>query len=145
MIRVLIADDNHLMREGFRALLRRAPDIEVVGEARDGHEAVEMAVQLLPDVITMDIKMPHLDGLRATQQIRAGCAPCRIIMVAMAWDKSLVQQALNSGATGYVAKAEAFEEVIPAIRAVYAGDTYFSQTITWLPHASNPSGAADAS
>ncbi len=137
MIRVLIADDNHLMREGLRALLKRAPDIEIVGEARDGHEAVEMAAQLAPDVITMDIKMPYLDGLGATQQIRAACTPCRVVMVAMAWDKPLVQQALKSGATGYVAKSEAFDEMIPAIRAVHAGDSYFSQTITWMPHATS--------
>ncbi len=133
MIRVLIVDDNYLVREGFRAFLKRAPDIDVVGEARDGREALDQVAALNPDVVTMDIKMPHVDGLLATRGLRTACASCKIVVVAMAWDRGLVDQALKSGATGYVAKSEAFDELVLAIRAVYAGETYFSRTITWLP------------
>ncbi len=132
MIRVLITDDDHLMRQSLRLFLRRAPDVEIVGEARDGQEAIELAQQLVPDVITMDIKMPRLDGLQATQRISATPTASKILMVAMSWDNDLVQRAVNYGAKGYLAKTESFDELLPAIRALQAGQTYFSKTISLL-------------
>lgn len=134
MIRVVIADEEEMVREGFRLLLRRAADIEVVGAARDGHEAVQLAQELYPDVVTMDIGMPRLNGLRATQQITIRRANTRILMVSSGYNEALIAQALQSGASGYVAKRGTFEALVPAIRAVRKGKSYFSASVSTLVH-----------
>ncbi len=131
MIRVLIVDDQKLVREEQLLLLQRAKDIEVVGEARDGQEAVLLAGQLSPDVITMDIKMPRLDGLQATREI-VKQKPLPILIVAGSWSRELLDTALRYGSKGYVAKPDAWTELVPGVRALHAGGTYFSQTISAL-------------
>ncbi len=128
-IRVLIVDDKGLVRKGLEALLDRASDMECVGQASNGQEAVELADRVRPDVISMDINMPRLDGLQATAQICARHANVRVLMVAMSYDEDLVRRAIQSGARGYVAKADIHAELMLAIRAVHAGETYFSAEI----------------
>ena len=125
-----MADDQKHVREGFRLLLCRERDMELVGEARDGQEAVELAVQHHPDVITMDIKMPRMDGLEATRRICSDGQTSRVLVVAMTWEDGIVRQALDSGALGYIAKPDAFSELPAAIREVYAGHRYFSAALS---------------
>lgn len=129
MIRVVIVDDSEIVRRGFRLVLERAGDIEIIGEARDGHEAIALAQELNPDVMTMDIQMPHLNGMRATEQINVRRANIRLVMVSSTYDQATVQQAFKIGATGYVAKPEAFDELVPAVRAVYKGKVYLSAAL----------------
>ena len=129
MIRVIIADDHNLVRQGIRALLEKADDIEVVGEAEDGVEAVELAERTLPDIVIMDISMPRLNGTLATQRIRALHLPTRVVMLSMYTEESLVRQALRFGAQAYVIKRAVADELLLAIRAAKNGDTYLSPPI----------------
>ena len=131
-IRVLIADDRQLLRSGLRALFCRTTDIACVGEASDGREAVELASRLTPDIVTMDFDMPRLDGLQATGQICAQQPNVRILIVAMSYDEGLVRRALECGARGYVTKLDMYDELVPAIRAVHSGQSYFSTRIASL-------------
>ncbi len=130
MIRVVIADDDRLTREGFRLLLQRTRDIQVVGEARDGQEALQVTRQVRPDVVLMDMKMPRWDGLKATEEILAHVCCPRILFVANSWDPPLVRQAVGKGAQGFVAKPDVYGELAQAIRDVAADQTYFSQQVT---------------
>jgi DNA-binding NarL/FixJ family response regulator len=123
-IRVLLADDHTLMREGLRALLATAPDISVIGEARTGREAVSAVQQLAPDVIVMDIAMPDLNGIEAARLIHARYPEMRIVMLSMHSTAEHVYRALEAGASGYLLKETAADEVITATRAVYAGRQY---------------------
>jgi DNA-binding NarL/FixJ family response regulator len=120
-IRLLIADDHRLMRQGIRALLAVAEDIEVVGEACDGVETVELALELQPDVILMDIQMPRLDGLGATRQIVAAGSAARVLMLTMRADQEAARQAAQAGAWGYQIKNSDRYELIAAIRSVHQG------------------------
>lgn len=129
MIHVLMADDDKLVRQGFRLMLERVPDLVVTGEARDGQEAVELTAQLQPDVVLMDVKMPRKNGLDATREIHARRGSPKVLMVAMTWDQGRLEQALADGAVGYVLKSDAFTELEPAIRAVLADQIYISQSI----------------
>ena len=129
MIRVIIADDHNLVRQGIRALLEKAADIEVVGEAEDGQEAVELAQRLLPEIVVMDISMPRLNGTQATQRIRALRLPTRVVMLSMYAEETLVRQALRFGAQAYVLKRAVADELLLAIRAAKNGDTYLSPPI----------------
>jgi DNA-binding NarL/FixJ family response regulator len=129
VIRVIIADDHNLVRQGIRALLEKADDIEVVGEAEDGVEAVELAERTLPDIVIMDISMPRLNGTLATQRIRALHLPTRVVMLSMYTEESLVRQALRFGAQAYVIKRAVADELLLAIRAAKNGDTYLSPPI----------------
>src|SRR3989304_7855237 len=130
MIRVLIAEDHHLVREGIRALLERANDIEVVGQAQDGQEAVELAQRLKPDVIVMDWSMPRMNGNQATEQIRAQRLRSQVVILSMYSDEVIVRQALRCGAKGYLLKRSVSEELPLAIRAASRGETYLSSTIS---------------
>jgi DNA-binding NarL/FixJ family response regulator len=130
MIRVLIAEDHHLVRQGIRALLEKAGDIEVVGEARDGQEAVEIAERLAPEVIIMDLSMPRLNGTQATERIRAMHLPSQVVMLSMYSDETLVRQALRSGAKGYLLKHSVTEELLLAVRAACRGETYLSSAVS---------------
>ncbi len=132
MIQVLIADDHRLVREGLRALLDREKDIQVIGEARDGRNAVELARQLNPDVVLMDIKMPLVGGVEAIEQIHAAYPDLVILVVAMSYDRAEVQQAVKNGAKGFFSKLDSYSELAPAIRTVYAGGTYFSPNVSQL-------------
>jgi DNA-binding NarL/FixJ family response regulator len=126
MIRVIVAEDHHLVRQGIRALLERAHDIEVVAEAADGQKAVELVEQLAPDVLVLDIAMPCLDGLQALEQVRALDVATQVVMLSMYSDEALVRRALRSGATGYLLKRSVAEELLLAVRAASRGDIYLS-------------------
>jgi DNA-binding NarL/FixJ family response regulator len=132
MIRVLVADDQALVRAGFRALLDARSDIEVVGEAPDGREAVALAAAVRPDVVLMDIRMPGLDGLEATRQIAADprLAGVRVvILTTFALDEYLFE-ALRSGASGFLVKDTEPADLVTAVRVVAAGDALISPGMT---------------
>lgn len=130
MIRVVIADDHHLVREGIRALLEKAGDLQVIGEAADGQAAVEMVLRLAPDVLVMDIAMPGLNGIQAIEQLRASGAATRIVILSMYSDEVLVRQALRHGVNGFLPKGSVSEELLFAIRAANRGAVYLSSSIS---------------
>ncbi len=129
-ISVLICDDHTILREGIRLLLNTQPDIEVVGEASDGRQAVEMAAEFRPDVILMDIAMPSLNGLEATKQIRRDRPAARVLVLTMYESDEYVSQMLEAGAAGYVLKKVAGSELVYAIRAVSQGEAFLYPSIT---------------
>lgn len=120
-IRVLIADDHAILREGIRALLKLSEDIEVVGEAADGHEAVEQCRRLDPDVVLMDIAMPGLGGLEATLEIKKENPRAKILVLTQYEDREYMRRFLKAGVAGYVLKKSAGSELTAAIRAAYRG------------------------
>ena len=130
MVRVIIADDHHLVRQGIRALLEKASDIEVVGEAADGQEALDLAKRLMPDVLVIDLSMPRLSGIQATGRVRALHVPTQVVVLSMHSDETLVRQALQSGARGYLLKRSVAEELLLAIRAANGGEVYLSPAIS---------------
>ena len=132
MIRVLLADDQALIRAGFRVLLEAADDIEVIGEAVNGDQAVELARAELPDVILMDIRMPGTDGLTATSQIAAADAlsGVRVVILTTFETDEYVYQALRAGASGFLVKDAEPEELIRAVRVVHKGEALLSPSVT---------------
>lgn len=131
-IRILLADDHTILRNGIRALLEDEPGMTVVGEAEDGRSAVTLACQLEPDVVVMDIAMPLLNGLEATRQIKRQCPRVRVLILTMHDNEEYIRQVLEAGAMGYVLKDAAAKELISAIRAVYHGEAVLSPAITRL-------------
>jgi DNA-binding NarL/FixJ family response regulator len=129
-IRVLIADDQSMVRAGFRLLLSGEQDIEVVAEARDGLEAVAKATRFDPIVILMDIRMPELDGLEATRRILAANAGARILILTTFGLDEYVYEALHAGASGFVLKDDPPEQLIAAVRTVAAGEALLSPSVT---------------
>ena len=145
-VKVILADDHRIVREGLHSLLEKEPDMEVVGEADNGRATVEMARDLKPDVIVMDITMPELNGIEATRQVLAGAPGVRVLALSMHSDKRFVAGVLGAGATGYLLKDCALEELVRAIRVVVADQTYLSPGIAgivvkgymrYLPEAEN--------
>ena len=130
MTTVLLADDQALVRDGFRALIDSQPDLEVVGEAVDGVEAVEMARRLAPDVVLMDIRMPRLDGLAATRQILAAGSAVRVLVLTTFDRNEWVYEALRAGASGFLLKDVRAHQLTDAIRTVAAGDALLAPAIT---------------
>jgi DNA-binding NarL/FixJ family response regulator len=130
VIRVLVADDQALVRGGFRLILDAQPDIEVVGEAADGVEALERTRALQPDVVLMDIRMPALDGLEATRRLLADLNPPRVLMLTTFDLDQYVYDALRAGASGFLLKDVRPEQLADAVRVVAAGDTLLAPTIT---------------
>jgi DNA-binding NarL/FixJ family response regulator len=129
-IRVLVADDQSVVRAGFRLLLASKEDIEVVAEASNGLEAVEKAARFDPDIVLMDIRMPELDGLEATRRILAANPTARILILTTFDLDEYVYEALRAGASGFVLKDDPPEQLIAAIQTVAAGDALLSPTIT---------------
>ena len=129
-IRVLVADDQSLVRAGFRMLLGGEEDIEVVAEAANGLEAVEKAARFDPTVILMDIRMPELDGLEATRRILASDAGARVLVLTTFDLDEYVYEALRAGASGFVLKDDPPEQLIAAIRTVATGDALLSPAVT---------------
>jgi DNA-binding NarL/FixJ family response regulator len=130
MIRVLLADDHEMVRDGLRVLLENTADINVVALASNGQEALDKAMRLRPDVAVIDVSMPPVNGIRAVKEIRTHCPQTYVLMLSMMQDAEHVQASVQAGALGYILKEEAGTELIDAIRAVSKGYRYFSRKIT---------------
>ncbi len=130
MIRVLIAEDHLMVRAGIRAVLEKAGDIYVMGEASNGQEAIEMTESLKPDVLIMDIMMPRMNGMQAAENIREMRLPTHILLLSMYSDEGFVHRALQCGVKGYVLKSSVSDELLWAVRAVASGKTYLSSPIS---------------
>ena len=128
--RVLLAEDHTIVRKGLRSLLDKETGIKVVGEAEDGREAIAKAEELHPDVVVMDIAMPGLNGLEATRQIKKRFPDIKIIILTMHTNKEYVSQTLKAGASGYLVKKAAPDELISAINAVHKGNSFLSPSIS---------------
>jgi len=128
-IRVLLADDHRIMREGLRSLLDQQDDMKVVGEAEDGREAVRLACKLAPSVAVVDVAMPDLNGIETARRILADSPHVKVLALSMHMDRRLVLGMLDAGASGYLLKDCAFDELVTAIRAVAAGGVYLSPKI----------------
>src|SRR5581483_9126875 len=128
-ITVLLVEDHQIVREGFRLLLKHEPDIEVVGEAATGRQAVQMARKLCPAVIVMDIAMPLLNGLEATRQIRANFPDTKVLILSAYSDEAYVKQVIELGASGFLLKQTSSDNLAPAIREIQKGNTFFSSGI----------------
>ena len=130
MIRVVVADDQALVRTGFRVILDAEPDLEVVGEAADGRETVEIVQARRPDVVLMDIRMPNLDGIEATGLLTALPHPPRVLMLTTFDLDEYVYEALRAGASGFLLKDAGAEELLHAVRVIAAGEALLSPSIT---------------
>jgi DNA-binding NarL/FixJ family response regulator len=129
-VRVLIADDQSLVRAGFRLVLENQPEIEVVGEAADGRQAVHGAARLRPDVVLMDIRMPELDGIAATREITAADRPARVLVLTTYDLDEYVYDALQAGASGFLLKDTPPAQLVDGIRAVAGGEALLAPTVT---------------
>ncbi|MFH8290735.1 response regulator [Streptomyces sp. NPDC018059] len=129
-VRVVLADDQPLVRAGLRVLMADAPDIDVVGEAGTGTEAVRLAGDVCPDVVVMDIRMPGMDGIEATRLIKEGGGSVRVLVLTTFDDDEYVYGALRAGASGFLVKDMALEDILAAIRVVAAGDGLIAPSVT---------------
>jgi len=130
MIRVLIADDQALVRGGFHSILAGQDDIEVVGEAEDGNQAVELVEQLHPDVVLMDIRMPGLDGIEATRRLAARGVATRVLMLTTFDVDEYVYKAMKAGASGFLLKTAPPRQLADAVRTIAAGDALLAPSVT---------------
>jgi DNA-binding NarL/FixJ family response regulator len=130
VIRVLIADDQALVRGGFRSILAGQPDIEVVGETEDGAETVDAAVELAPDVVLMDIRMPGMDGIEATRRLVARGARCRVLVLTTFDVDDYVYEAMKAGASGFLLKTAPPRQLADAVRTIAAGDALLAPSVT---------------
>jgi two-component system, NarL family, response regulator NreC len=128
--RVIIADDHKIIREGLRSLLERSGEFECVGEADDGRQAVMLATELRPDIVIMDIAMPNLNGIEATRQIKNELPEVEVVVLSMHATRNYVLQVLQAGASAYLLKDSAFEELSTALLAISRGGMYLSPAIT---------------
>jgi len=143
VIRVLIADDEPLMRAGIKAILGTADDIELVAEAGDGREAVRIALERRVDVAVLDIRMPRMDGLAAARELKSVAPSVRVVMLTTFGEDDNIVRALSDGAAGFLLKDSAPEELLRAVRAVHAGEAYLSPMVTsrvvgMVAHAGQP-------
>lgn len=129
-IRVLLADDHKIVREGLRALLDSDQEIEVVGEAADGREAIELAKKLLPDVLVLDIVMPRLNGLETLRHVRLQCPKTKVLLLSSYNDEEFLRRSVAGRASGYLLKESAASDLLLAIRQVFRGEPAFSPSIT---------------
>ncbi|MEI7846252.1 MAG: response regulator transcription factor [Chloroflexota bacterium] len=130
MIRVILAEDHALVRAGIRALLEKAEDMNVLGEAADGQEVIELAEKMTPDVVVMDIMMPRLNGIQAAEKMHLLKIPARVVLLSMYSDEALVYQAIQNGVKGYVLKTSLGDELVLAVRAAARGETYLSTPVS---------------
>ena len=128
-LKVLVVDDHALFRRGLQMVLKSEDDIEVVGEAADGNEAVEKAQESMPDVILMDVRMPHRSGIEATQQIKDLLPHVKILMLTISDEEADLYEAIKAGASGYLLKEISIDEVADAIRSVFAGQSRLSPSM----------------
>jgi DNA-binding NarL/FixJ family response regulator len=146
-LRIVLADDHKIMREGLRALIEKQPGMQVIGEAEDGRQAVRLAHEAGADVVIMDVTMPNLNGIEATRRIKAATPAARVIALSIHSDRRFVSQMFKAGATGYLLKDCAFEELIRAIRTVARGQIYLSPAIAGIvvdEFVNNASGKEEA-
>jgi two-component system response regulator NreC len=129
-IKVVVADDHTILRQGIKALLDNQEEIEVVGEAKDGREAIKAIEALSPDVILMDIAMPGLNGLEATRRIKKKFPMTKVVVLTMHTNEEYIFQILNAGADGYLVKETAFQDLISAINSVHRGEAFMSPSIS---------------
>ncbi len=145
-IKVILADDHRIMREGLRSLLEKEPDIEVVAEADNGRTAVQQVQELSPDIVIMDVSMQDLNGIEATRQIIARYPDVKVLALSMHSDKTYVAGILSAGASGYLLKDSAFDELAEALRVVISGQFYLSSRVAaivtkdYVRHLSGASG-----
>ena len=132
MIKVILAEDHHLVRQGIRSLLERVNDIEILAEAENGEEAFQLVRDLHPDVLVTDIGMPRLNGIQAAEKIRDHGLTTRVVILSMHSDKSLVQQCMRLGVKGYVLKNSVRDELVMAIQAAARNATYLSPAVSDL-------------
>jgi DNA-binding NarL/FixJ family response regulator len=143
-IRILLADDHAVVRQGFKMILAAQPDMEIVGEAANGREAVELAEQLRPDVVVMDVSMPELNGIEATRRLASLIPRARVVALSMHKDSVYVREILRAGARGYLLKDSGAADLVAAIRAVASGESYLSPAVSgavlddYRRHATNP-------
>lgn len=146
-MRIVLADDHKMMRDGLRALLERQPGMQVVGEASTGYEAVELARTLVPDAVVMDLTMPELNGIEATRRLLAVASTVRVVALSVHTDRRYVTAMFEAGASAYLPKGVAFDELVQAVHAVSLGHRYLSPSVTGvivdgylrgdLPHAAS--------
>lgn len=129
-LRILLAEDHETVREGIKLLIDSQADMQVIGEAGNGEIAVKLAKELNPDILVMDVSMPRLNGLKATKKLKQVCPQVKILTLTRHTDDGYLQQLIGAGANGYVLKQSAPTELINAIRAVGAGDSYLDPTLT---------------
>ena len=143
-IRILLADDHAVVRQGFKMILDAQADMEIVGEAGNGREAVELAEQLHPDVVVMDVSMPELNGIEATRRLASSAPRARVVALSMHKDSVYVREILRAGARGYLLKDSGAADLVAAIRAVASGESYLSPAVSnavlddYRRHATNP-------
>lgn len=144
MLRVFLADDHPILRNGLRSLLEAQPDMEVVGEASDGSSAIDAVRELQPDVAVIDVSMPRLSGTQATEQLRRESPAVKVLALSAHEDRGYVQQMLAAGAAGYVVKRAAADELVRAVRLVASGEAYLDPIIasSLVADLSQPPGAA---
>ncbi len=128
-LRILLADDHRMFREGLRALVGSEPDMDVVGEADDGRAAVALAERLRPDLVLMDVSMPSLNGLQATERIKQNCPQMKVLALTRHADDGYLRQLLKAGVAGYVLKRSGSDELLRAVRAVAAGQSYLDPSV----------------
>ena len=129
MVKIVLADDQTLVRQAFRGLLEDEPGIDVIGEAGDGLEAVKIVQELKPDILITDLKMPGLDGIEVTRRIKELLPEINVVVLSMFGDKAYVNAALKAGACGYVLKKYGVEGLVEAIHCVYKGERYLGPSI----------------
>jgi DNA-binding NarL/FixJ family response regulator len=131
-MKVLIVDDHGIVRQGLKALIKKRRGVKVVGEAEDGHAAIEMAIRLSPDIVIMDVMMPNLNGVDATRIITKKCPDTKVIALSMHADKAIVREMFKAGASGYVLKSYLFDELDKSLAALKKGGHYLSPHIAVL-------------
>ena len=143
-IRILLADDHAVVRQGFKMILSAQPDMEIVGEAGNGREAVELAENLKPDIVVMDVAMPELNGIEATRRLAASVPHLRVVALSMHKDNVYVREILRAGARAYLLKDSVAADLVSAVRAVAQGEGYISPAVSnavlddYRKHVTNP-------